>query len=374
MDAGDDGLFYDGAGRIILRALLAGDWRDALRGTEDIYLFTPGLRYFRALEHIVFGETYLGYLSLILALPFVAYRLFMRFLPRDWSVALIVMFIALPVGVLFGTSFLQYAKWAARGFADPAAYVCFLAGILAVINGRPRSADRRLQAAFFGSLLLAFAVVLRPVVAPAAAVILASVGLFTLYRRDWLRLAVLCVGFLPVFCMPLHNWYFGGSLVMFTRAIDDSALLVMPPSAYVAAFRELITFDFNGGFSRRAIFQLVNWLSGPAESYWTTPLNAAGVAILIYVVLYGRRFDPWLRVIGATALAQHLVAFFYVGNVARYHFLTWFLTMLVVKVFLHEIGVPWLRQRFPAFWRRVAEHPLSHRLASCLTRLQNLSA
>jgi hypothetical protein len=373
-DGGNDGLFYDGAGRIILRALLSGNWREVLRGTEDVYFFTPGLRYFRALEHIVFGESYLGYLSLILALPFFVHRVFMRFLPRDWSLALVVLFTAVPVGMLFGTSFFQYEKWAARGFADPAAYFCFLVGMLAVIEQSPASTIRRVQSAFFGSLLLAFAVVLRPVVAPVVGVTLAGVGLFTLYRRDWPRFAALCLGFLPFFCMPLHNWYFGGRLVLFTKAIDQKELLVMPPSAYLAVLRELVTFDFDGGFSRRAVLQLAKWLSGPAESYWTIPLNAAGVAILAYVVIRGRRFDPWLRLIGGAALAQHAVAWFYIGNTARYHLLTWFLTMLVVMVFMHEVGIGWLQRRYPALSDRIAHHPVSQWLASGLLRLQKSAA
>jgi len=64
----------------------------------------PGLRYFRALEHIVFGESYLGYLSLILLFPFLVYGLFRRFLPTRWSLALILLFVATPIGTLFGTS------------------------------------------------------------------------------------------------------------------------------------------------------------------------------------------------------------------------------------------------------------------------------
>jgi hypothetical protein len=373
-DGGDDGLFYDGAGRIILRELLAGNWYDALRGTESVYWFTPGLRYFRAIEHIVFGESYLGYLSLILALPFFVLALFRRFLPERWALSLIILFVAVPIGVLFGTSFVQYQKWAARGFADPAAYACYLAGMLAVIDVRTTGTSRPLQAALLGSLLLAFAVVLRPVVAPAAAVFLAGAGLLTLYRRDWPRLAALCVGFLPVLCMPLHNWYFGGSLVMFTKAIDQPELLSMPPSAYAVVLRELATFDFDGGFSRRAVVQLANWLSGPAESYWTIPLNAGGVAILIYVVARGRQFDPWLRLIGAAALAQHSVALFYNATVSRYHFLTWFLTMLVVMVFMHEAGLGWLQRRYPVLAQRLTHHPVSLWLASGLSRLQKSSA
>ena len=81
-DGGDDGLFYDGVGRVILQKLLAGDVSGFLEGGEKVFYYGgPGLRYFRALEHIVFGESYLGYLSLVLLLPFIVRKLFRRFLP-----------------------------------------------------------------------------------------------------------------------------------------------------------------------------------------------------------------------------------------------------------------------------------------------------
>ncbi len=115
-------------------------------------------------------------------------------------------------------------------------------------------------------------------------------------------------------------------------------------------------------------------MSGPAESYATIPLNAAGVAILIYVVVCGRQFDPWLRLIGASAVAQHVVAMFYTAAAARYHFLTWFLTMLVVMVWLRQVGIDWLKRGYPLLSERFAKHPWSRWLASGLDRLQNVSA
>ena len=88
-DGGDDGLFYDGVGRVILQKLLAGDFFGALEGGEKVFYYGgPGLRYFRALEHIVFGESYLGYSSLILLFPFLVRALFRRFLPEHWALAL----------------------------------------------------------------------------------------------------------------------------------------------------------------------------------------------------------------------------------------------------------------------------------------------
>ena len=106
----------------------------ALEGGEKVFYFTPGLRYLRVVEHLIFGETYLCYLSLILLLPFLVFALFRRFLPPDWAIAMMLIFAAVPVGMLFGSSLVQYVKWSARGFADPAAYVLFLAGLILLVG------------------------------------------------------------------------------------------------------------------------------------------------------------------------------------------------------------------------------------------------
>lgn len=373
-DGGDDGLFYEGSGRAILEKFLSGDIWGALEGGEKVFYFGgPGLRYFRALEHVIFGDSFLGYLSLILLFPFLVLTLFRRFLPQRWALSLALLFVAVPLGMIFGTSFPDYVKWAARGFADPAAYILCIAGLLPIIGSNSQGPSGRFTPALFGALLLALGICMKPIVAPAAAVLLGGAGLYALYLRQWPRLAGLCIGFLPVFSMALHNWVFGRVFVLFSSNSGDADLLVMPPSAYFNAVKELATLDLSGGYVSRAFFQIVKWLSGPAESVWTIPLNAAGVAILVFVVLRGRTFDPWLRLIGASALAQHAVALFYNAGIARYHFLTWFLTMLVVMVFMHDAGMGWLKARYPVMSARVTSNPLSRRLATGLARLQKAS-
>lgn len=374
-DGGDDGLFYDGIGRVILQKLLAGDVAGFLQGGEDVFYYGgPGLRYFRALEHVVFGESYLGYLTLVLLFPFFVVGLFRRFLPRDWSLALIIVFIAVPAGILFGTSFVQYAQWAARGFADPAAYILFTAGILPVVGATAAGPGERFWPAFFGALLLALGIFMKPIVAPAAAVLLGGAGLYALWHRRWPRLAGLCLGFLPVFSMALHNWIYGRVFVLFSANAANSDLLVMPPAAWVAAVRELFTLNFAGGSLARAGMQIVHWLSGPAESVATIPLNAAAVAIVIYVVVRGRALDPWLRLLGAAALAQHVVALLFNAAIARYHFLTWLITGVVVAVFFHDIAIGWLTRHYPYLTARIAAHPVAMRLASGLARLQKVTS
>jgi hypothetical protein len=48
--------------------------------------------------------------------------------------------------------------------------------------------------------------------------------------------------------------------------------------------------------------------------------------------------------------------------------------MLVVMVFWYEIGLLWLRRRYPALSERFLTHPLSRRFANGLARLQKVSA
>jgi hypothetical protein len=345
-DGGDDGLFYDGYGRLILQKFLAGDYYGALEGGEKVFYYGgPGLRYFRALEHIVFGESYLGYLSLILLLPFLAYGLFRRFLPERWSLTLIIIYVAVPIGALFGSTFFQYAKWAARGFADPAAAVMFLAGFFFLIGRRASDHDVRFSPACGAGLLFAVALWLRPNLAPGAAVLLGGAGLGALWHGEIRRFAGMCIGFLPVFGMALHNWYFGSAFVLFSSNATITEALPMPPAAYVAAFGELLRLNLTGEHIQRGILQLARWLAGPSESFLMVPLHLVAVAVVIRVALI-RHYDHWIRLTALASLALHGVPLFYLSS-GRYYYVSWFLTMLVCAVWLRDEGFAILRRWLP---------------------------
>ncbi len=146
MDGGDDGLFYTGVGRRILEHLINGDITAALIGGEKVYYYGgPGLRYFRALEMVLFGDTSLGYLSLILAMPIIVLGLFKRFVSDAFAWTLALVFTIIPVGEIYGSAFLDYAKWAARGFADPAAHILLVWGVLVVVGARDGPPNRACQ-------------------------------------------------------------------------------------------------------------------------------------------------------------------------------------------------------------------------------------
>jgi len=335
-----------------------------------VFYFTPGMRYLRAAEHLIFGESYLGYLSLILLLPFLVFALFRRFLPLTWAVALTFIFAAVPVGVLFGSSLVQYIKWAARGFADPAAYIFFLAAFVLLLGRLGEAPRDRFARAFGAGLLFALALFVRPNIAPAAGILLAGAGLAALAQRQFRRVAGLVVGFAAVLGMALHNWVYGGVLVLFTTTAELPRLLLMPPSAYLAAFAELAHLNFAGEYVARATRQIGGWLAGPSEMIAMAPLNAVAILVLVRVVLW-RGADPWLRLTAVATLAQHCVALFYPGD-GRYHYLTWLLSLLVVAAWVHGEGLAIVRRWFPHFNARVAKHPANLALARGLDRMSEM--
>jgi len=224
----------------------------------------------------------------------------------------------------------QYVKWAARGFADPAAYVFFLAGLV-ILVGRTSEGPRATFAAAWGAgLLFALALFVRPNIAPAAGILLAGSGIAALRHGQHRRVAGLCIGFLPVLGMGLHNWIYGGELVLFTASAMHPGALVMPPSAYLAALAGLVHLDLAGEHVARALRQIGGWLAGPSESYLMTPLNAAAIAVLVRVAAW-KEIDPWLRLTAWATLGQQCVGMFY-APAGRYYYLTWLLTLLVTAV------------------------------------------
>jgi len=59
----------------------------------------------------------------------------------------------------------------------------------------------------------------------------------------------------------------------------------------------------------------------------------------------------------SATLALHPVALFYLSY-DRYHYLTWFLTLLVCAVWARDEGFDLLRQWFPRTAEWLARHPL----------------
>jgi hypothetical protein len=363
-DSGDDGIAYEGFGRAIVQHVLAGDLAAALRGVEPIYHFTPGLRYMRALELVAFGETSLLYLSAILLFPLLVFALFRRFLPARWALVLVLMFAATPVGALFGSSLFQYVTWASRGYSDPFAFVLLFGAMVLTVpsptGGREPGWPRMLAA----GLLFAAATFCRPNLVLASAVMVAGAAMIAMANRRWARAGAVLAGFATLALSPLHNYVFGGALVLFSDIVGDT--LRMSPLDYAKGLLELVRLDFAGDHLGAAVVQLGSWLSGPQELLAMVPLHAFAIAVLVRVVL-GTRFGTWLRLVALATLLQHGIGVSYM-NFARYSLGTWLLTLLVVAAWLDREGLALLCRGVPDICRAWQRNAAIAKLAGMLDR------
>jgi hypothetical protein len=148
-DGGDDGLTYEGMARYMVQFAMHGDWYNAFRGGSDVFYYTPGSRYLRFGERLIFGDTNLGYLALLLCLPLILWNLFRRFLTTRWALVCLAIFIATPIGLVFGTNFYLHIQNASRGYGDSAAAIMFLGGLTFLIGRPHQTLSIRFSDAFF---------------------------------------------------------------------------------------------------------------------------------------------------------------------------------------------------------------------------------
>jgi hypothetical protein len=371
VDDGDDGFAYEGFAREMVVKARAGDVSGVLMGHEPVYYFTPGFRYFRMLERFVFGDTYLGYLSAMLAMPFVILALFRRFMSARWALGLALVFTGIPVGALFGSSLLHYIVWAARGFADPIAYLFLFSGIYLIVPKTAEIDDPSPLRGFAGALSLATATFCRPNLVLASVVMIFGATLMAMARHKMRRAIAICASFSFLIVSPLHNLYYGHKAVIFSDNVNQPQTLLMSPLDYLKAVIEIATLNLTGPHVIGAIRQLSGWLAGPSELLIMIPVHAAAIATLIRVGLFGRTFDPWLRIVALAALLQHGIGVSY-ANSARYSFGAWLLTALVSAVWLEAEGLGLARR----FWPRLGQigsNTIFKRIGNGLDRLQSFS-
>ena len=77
---GMDGMVHISFGSKIFEDINNFEFSEAFRGSESVYYFLPGLRYFWALNKFIFGDTFYGYLLIPFLYSFIIYLIFRAFI------------------------------------------------------------------------------------------------------------------------------------------------------------------------------------------------------------------------------------------------------------------------------------------------------
>jgi hypothetical protein len=364
--AGDDGLTHEGFARAIWEHLSRGEVVAALRGGEPVFWFTPGMRYLRTLDKLIFGDTNFAYLSALLITPALLLALVWRFTSLGWALAILVLFtISMRTGLDF--NFGEMVKIASYGYPDTAGVIAFVGGLLLIVGRTDRGGGA--AAGLGGALLLALSAFLRPNLFPMAVVVVLGGAAVAAYEKRPARAASLCLGFSAMGVMALHNWVFGGVFVPFGSNVALPEVLIVTPRTYLAAALDLFRLDFGSEPLAQIALHVSNWIGGLRPKWSAVILHVAEILILIHVVILGHRQSIWLRIIALAALAGHSVAMFYV-NTPRYHFLTWILTVVVATVWLRNEALLWLRRMLPSWAAWWDAQPLRQRIVDRWTRIE----
>jgi hypothetical protein len=169
-------------------------------------------------------------------------------------------------------------------------------------------------------------------------------GLWLLLERRLVTLAGLAVGFAPILLIPLHNWYFGGEIVLLTSSAFHPSNLHASPMSYVAALEEMLRVEFAGANLTQVLSHLGKWNS------WTDFYRLLPLLVTLLVVVQGS-YAIHLRAIALVAVSLQAGLFFH-DNGSRYAYPAWLLVFVVFLVVVRENFIPWLRRTYPGLLER----------------------
>jgi hypothetical protein len=339
---GGDGMTHDDSGRTMAMLAATGRLGEALEGGEPVYWNTPGLRYVRMVEKLVFGDTNHLLTLLAAAVPVLLFLVMRRFVPVRVAWLLALLFWLLPMGE-------QYLSNVMSGYGDTIAVVCFLLGLVLMLRTQPAWGGTNDNHAFvwIAGAALAASMFIRPNFAFAVVWMGAAWAWASWRRHDVTAVAALALGLGLALWMPFHNWYYGGELYL----ISKSGTLVVPLGAgdYLLAAGDILQGQLRTARTAAVAAQFRGWLADPGPLFFESSPLAGSIlyaAHLLGLGLAGWTAAQWLTrgaakrpalsVIAVAALLAHAPMLFIFDTDYRYAMLGWLLSLIVLAGWFGE--------------------------------------
>ncbi len=322
LDAGMDGLVHEGYSKILSSYLINLDFKEFLRGNENIFYFMPGLRYVFSLKNLFFDFNHYFTFLIIIFFPILIYHILLELkFSNKFSIIFCMLFILLKIPYV-GFSYSHFARSALTLYPETYAAFCFFIFLLAY-----------LKKFYFVSSFFCFLMVF---IRPNYLTILVIYLLFQIFQfhkykeKKMLYLTLLGLSFFLF--IPLHNYFYSnGSFVLLTNSAFISVNLRINLVDYI--------YFFNDDVKRSTIINhLTNWLTnGEINNFFPYIINSViFINTIIYLFFFQKNSKTLL--ICLMALSIHSTLFFY-PNTGRYGYFPWFLLLLsnicIIKDYLN---------------------------------------
>lgn len=338
LGGGGDGLAYQAYGREMTYWLGHGEWIKALRGGTDVFYYMPGMRYFRMIDNLLFGESSLGMLLILLICFIQASLLIQRVFHERWVIFTLTIFFTLLSG--------HFVKYGLAGYGELITYTCFFAAISYLLK-KPTT-----EQAVWGSLLFGIGILIRPNTLFGALFPMAYWA-YVQYQTGYKKAILGLLGFSLVSLALLHNLFFNHTFTPFTNSAFIDSNFKVHPNTY---WQALVHFNAHAWHVISAHFR----------EWFKDPLRILGImAVLLTVSPCLNRLekvtmffiDPWkkavnqyrqnenkqhlfnVKIMAWSALGLHLPSLFWSVS-SRYTYFAWVLSVLVLISIVNILGMP----------------------------------
>ena len=320
---GNDGLVYSSYANNMFYYLKEFNIENFLMGVEGVFYFPSSLRYFLTLFKLVFADTTYGYLTIGYILCVIITLLFIKLYGQVTGLffAFLIIFTRLFEG--YAGSMVKLLKHINVGDAEPFAITTFFICLyLFIFIKENKNHDLNLLNFIFGFLSF-ITISLRPNYLPTCLLLFLIHIFFLNYKMTKKPIIFSTLGFSFILLIPLHNLYFGKTLVFLSSGHHHNTGASL--STYFSGILDIIHLNFYQSENiAKIIYQFNRWIN-PNEFHYI---------ITIFLLFLIFRFkNNYMRIISSLALSQHAVLLVFEPT-GRYSYLAWFLTLLVVMYFL----------------------------------------
>lgn len=342
---GDDGLSHDHLGRSMAMLAGRGEFAEALKGDEAVYWATPGTRYFRMVEKLVFGDTNLLYALVVPCVPVIVFWLLLHLVPPRWAWALTGLFCVLVVG---NFSYLNYIANAKLGYGEALAGGLFLLGLTLLLHTQPEWGGTTQGPAliWIAGAALACSMFVRPNFALAVVWLGVATAWVCLRRRDTASFLAFGSGLALALWMPFHNWFYGHELYLISKA-GATVSVSLGIGDYGSALKDLLNGRTHTTGFETVVRQVTGWLWSPGllvrpqltmPAWAVHPVKLLALIVTCWVAVRAvvSRFthESALGVVAVASLLAHVPMLFIFTTHYRYAMLAWDLSIVVLAASL----------------------------------------